>query len=362
MTVELLDSVLKTWLSTYSWKAAEDKLNSLPQFITKIPISGFGDLDIQFVHSQSKTGLNGKMPIPLLYLHGWPGSILEVSKALPLFAERGFDVIAPSLPGWLSSTLPSATGFKVSHHAEMAHKLMLKLGYERYVLQGGDWGGEIAPTLATMYPEHMLGMHLNYFPIHPEPKFASKEEKEEEESTFTAFEKNSLKRWREWVKNGTTYIEVQQFKPLTLSIGLHDSPIGCLAWIADKILDWSDSFPRNPDGYKWSNDELITWSLIHYFGDAGPAGPFQMYVENGFEQSGASKEAIGRKYADVPTGVSALWWENEMMPRKWAEKDARVVWWREHRRGGHFAIYEMPEEMVADVVDFVDSLGIWEKV
>jgi pimeloyl-ACP methyl ester carboxylesterase len=353
--------VLQTWLGTYSWKDAEAQLNTLPQFMTNIPVSGFSDLDIQFVHSPSQAALNGKKSIPLLYLHGWPGSILEVSKALPLFNEQGFDVVAPSLPGWLSSTLPREKGFKVKHHAEMAHKLMLRLGYEKYILQGGDWGGEIAPTLATMYPEHVLGMHLNYFPVHPEPKFASRDKKEEEKG-FTPFEKNSLERFRQWIKNGTAYIEIHQAKPLTLSVGLHDSPMGCLAWIADKILDWSDSFPRNPEGYRWSNEELITWTLVHYFGDAGPAGPFQMYVENRFEQDGASREAVGRKYVEVPTGVSALWWENEMVPRKWAERDAKVVWWREHQRGGHFAVYEMPEEMVADITDFVDSLGIREKV
>jgi hypothetical protein len=251
----------------------------------------------------------------------------------------------------LLSTLSSEKGFKVKHHAEVVHKLMLKLGYEKYVSQGGDWGGELTPTLATMCPEHVLGMHLNYIPVHPEPKFASKEEKEKEESNPTAFEMNSLGRFREWIKNGTAYIEIQQAKPLTLSVGQHDSPMVLLAWIADKILDWSDSFPRNHNGYKWSNEELITRTLIHYFGDAGPAGPFQMDAENQFEQDGGSREGVCRKYADVPTGASALWWENKMVPRKWAEREAKVVWWREHQRGGHFAVYEMPEEMVADVVD-----------
>lgn len=283
------------WLSKYSWKDVEDHLNSFPQFITKIPIPRFGDLDIQFVHSPSTAALNGKKSIPLLYLHGWPGSIVEVTKALPMFNEKGFDVVAPSLPGWLSSTLPSEKGFKVKYHAEVAHKLMLKLGYDKYVLQGGDWGGEIAPTLATMYPEHVLGMHLNYFPVYPEPHYPSKEEQIADEKTYTAYEKNSLDRFREWKKNGTAYVQIQQSKPLTLAVGLHDSPMGLLAWIADKILDWSDSFPRNPEGYKWSNDELITWALIQYFGDAGPAGPFQMvrgFLSSYFSCFGRTEEVF----------------------------------------------------------------------
>jgi pimeloyl-ACP methyl ester carboxylesterase len=348
----------QTWLSNYSWKEAEESLNSLPQFITKTTVSGFGDLDIQFVHSPSTAALNGEKSIPLLFLHGWPGSIIEVSKALPIFNEKGIDVVAPSLPGWLSSTLPREKGFKIKHHAEVVHKLMLKLGYKKYVLQGGDWGGEIAPTLATMYPESILGMHVNYFPVHPEPRFASKEEKDAEEKGYSAFEKNSLDRFREWKKNGTAYVQIQQFKPLMLGIGLHDSPMGLLAWIADKVFDWSDSFPRNAEGYKWSHEELITWTLIQYFSDMGPAGPFQMYVENRFESEGGEWEGNRRKYVEVQTGVSALRWENEMVPRKWAEREANVIWWREHGRGGHFAVYEMPEEMVQDVVEFVDSLGI----
>ncbi|KAG0648757.1 Epoxide Hydratase [Hyphodiscus hymeniophilus] len=342
VTVGFLEAVLKTWLTTYSWKDTENKLNSLPQFITTIPLDGFGDLTIQFVHSPSNASLKGQRSIPLLFLHGWPGSILEVSKALPLFNEKGFDVVAPALPGWLSSTLPTGNGFKVRHHAEIAHKLMLKLGYDEYVLQGGDWGGQIAPTLA----------------IHPEPTFAPEETQDREAKGYTPFEENSLSRFREFKKHGTAYVEIQQAKPLTLGVGLHDSPMGLLAWIADKILDWSDSFPRNPKGYKWTNEELITWTLLHYFGDLGPIGPFHMYVANRLESEDGEWEWKGMKYVQVLTGVSALRWENEMVPRAWAEREAKVVWWREHERGGHFAVYEMPEEMVQDVVDFTCSIGI----
>ena len=231
---------------------------------------------------------------------------------------------------------------------------MLELGYDKYVLQGGDWGGEIAPKVASTYPENVLGMHLNYFPVHPEPR----KEKLAEAKTYTEFEQNSLNRFREWKKNGTAYVEIQQSKPLTLGVGLHDSPMGLCAWVADKILDWSDSFPRNSKGYIWTNEEFITWTLIQYFGVAGPAGPFQMYAANRFEAEVEELEGNERKYIEVPTGVSALRWENEMVPKRWADKEAKVVWWREHERGGHFALYEMPDEMVQDMVDFVDSLNI----
>jgi hypothetical protein len=204
-----------------------------------------------------------------------------------------------------------------------------------------------------MGAENVLGMHLNYFPVYPEPK----EEEVAEAKTYAEFEQNSLNRFQEWKKKGTAYVEIQQSKPLTLGVGCTTRP---WVWVADKILDWSDSFPRNSKGCRWTNKEFITWTLVQYFGNAGPAGRFQMYVANRFEAVGGKWEGNGRKNIEVPTGVSALRWENEMVPKRWAEKEAKVVWWREHERGAHFALYEMPDEVVQDVVDFVDSLVIQE--
>ena len=198
----------QTWLSNYSWREAEDKINSLAQFITKNPVSGFRYLDIQFVHlPPSVASLNGKS-ILLLLLDGWPDSIIEVSKTLPIFNGKGIDIVAPSLPGWLSSTIPRENGFKVQRHAEAAHKLILKLVYGKCVLQGGDWSGKIAPALSTIYPKSVMGMHVNYFPVHPEPRFVSKWEKIVEGRGYTGFEKNSLGRFREWKKNGTAYVQI----------------------------------------------------------------------------------------------------------------------------------------------------------
>ena len=310
--------------------------------MTSIPIAGFGDSKLQFIHSLSLE-LDA---IPLLYIHGWPGSIIEITKALPILNEKGFHVIAPSLPGWLSSSTPQEKGFKVTQHAECFHKLMLKLGYSKYVLQGGDWGGEIAPTLAGMYPEHVLAMHVNYFPIVPTPEI-------QEGSNFTDFEKSSVEGFQHWRENETAYQGVQSTKPLSFGIGLHDSPVGMLAWMTDKLFSWCDCYPHNPLGHKWTHEELITWTLIHYFSDDGPTAPFHMYVTNK-----SVRYAEGNPYVNVPTGVSAYRNEPEMGPRSLAEKRANVVWWREHQNGGHFAIYERPEEMVDDIVAFVTSVGL----
>ena len=171
-----------------------------------------------------------------------------------------------------------------------------------------------------------------------------------------------MERFREWIKNGTAYIEMNHAKPLTLSVGLHDSPTGCLAWIADKIIDWSDSFLEIQKGTDGGIRNLSPGHSSIISGTRNQRDLFRYMLRTDLNKEGASREAVGGKSVEVPTGMSALWWENEMVPRKWAERDAKVIWWREPQRGGRCTVYEMPEEMVADIPDFVDSLGIREKI
>ena len=213
-------------------------------------------------------------------------------------------------------------------------------------MQGGDWGGEIGPVLANLYPESVLALHLNYFPVPPSAKL------DEQKKTYTEFEQHSIEGFKKWLQEETAYCLVQHSKPLTLGVGLHDSPMGMLAWMADKLFSWSDCKPRNQKGYEWTYEEIVTWTLLHWFAESGPAAPFAMYVEQPLGSWG------GREFVKVKTGVSAFRGESEMVPRSWAETEANVVWWREHEIGGHFAMYERPEEMVEDIVDFVKEVGL----
>lgn len=132
-------------------------LNKLPQFKCPIEVEGFGTLDMHFVHSES----SANAPIPLLFLHGWPGSFSEVRKALPILNEAGFHVVAPSLAGYGFSSCPQKAGFKLGQDAELMHNLMLKLGYHNYVVQGGDWGSHITRKMALRYPEAIKAAHVN---------------------------------------------------------------------------------------------------------------------------------------------------------------------------------------------------------
>jgi hypothetical protein len=128
--------------------------------------------------------------------------------------------------------------------------------------------------------------------------------------------------------------------------------MGLLSWMVDKLLTWSDCVPRNPNGYKWSDTEFITWTLLHYF--PGPTNSFSMYAALDPKDDGFR----GKECVHVPVGVSAFARDPDMVPRRWAETKANVVYWREHEVGGHFAMYERPEEMVQDVVEFVKKVGV----
>jgi len=324
------------WRRDYRWRDEEARMNRLPQYRSSIDIEGYGDLNVHFVHSPS----NSDKAIPLLFIHGWPGSFLEVSKALPALNAAGFHLVAPSLPGYGFSSLPPQPGFKMFHIAELLHKLMIRLGYTTYVVQGGDWGAMIASTMAASYhPSHIKALHVNLFDAE-KPDF-------ETEPTYTAFEQQSLAQHKDFNENGFTYCMVQSSKPRTLGFAMHDSPIGMLAWTADKLHTWSDAYP-------WSQTELITWTLLHYL--PGPTTAFQIYRENSATEMVSGARA--GEYLRVPTGVSAFAKEAEMVPRCWAERRANVVFWREHGRGGHFAAYEKPEELVGDLVEFFGA--VWE--
>lgn len=162
--------------------------------------------------------------------------------------------------------------------------------------------------------------------------------------SYSAFEQTSLQRMKWFADSQAGYGHIQRSKPRTLGIAMHDSPIGMLAWMADKLLLWSDDYP-------WTKDDIITWTLLHYF--PGPTTAFQMYRENlpVFEAGETPPGVVGR-YVKVPTGVSAFAREVFMVPRKWAEGELNIVEWKEHPRGGHFPAYERPKELSMDIIEF----------
>ena len=163
-----MENTKSYWRDHYSWRSEETRLNKVPQYSNSIETDGFGQVDLHFVHSLSSSS----HAIPLLFLHGWPGSFQEVSKAPPSLNAAGLHVVAPSLPGFGFSSCPDKAGFTIRPIAEMMHKLMSRLHYRDYVLQGGDWGALVTCTRAHSYPDAAKAIHVNILSM-PKPDFGS---------------------------------------------------------------------------------------------------------------------------------------------------------------------------------------------
>ncbi|KAI1803099.1 epoxide hydrolase 1 [Daldinia bambusicola] len=332
------------WRDTFNWREAEAKLNdALPQFTTRIAVDGHeDDLKVHFVHARSER----KDAIPLLFCHGWPGSFIEVIKILPLLTagagddEPAFHVVAPSLPNYGFSQGTSKPGFGISQHAEVCHKLMLRLGYEQYATQGGDWGYMITRAMGALYPTHVVGSHLNFLVASPPTFFSSPLLfLQHALDLYTPSERAGLERTRWFRARGSGYAQLQGTKPHTAGFALADSPVGMLAWIREKLVDWTDAYP-------WSDDEVLTWVSVYAFSDAGADASVRLYYEAMNRPSdGALCQAWNGK---VPVGLSLFPKDLSVVPSSWA-KLGPMVFEKRHEDGGHFAAFERPQELVADL-------------
>ncbi|KAG6847537.1 hypothetical protein H0H93_007531 [Arthromyces matolae] len=239
------------WKEGFDWRKQEALLNAeLPQFLYAVDVDNHGTLDVHFVHKKSTV----KDAIPLLFVHGWPGSFIEVRKLLPILTQASpdhpsFHVVALSLPGYGFSQAPSKKGFSTAQYAEVAHKLMLGLGYDEYVTQGGDWGFVITRKIAELYgPKHTKAWHTNFPLSRPPPLRQALSSLPLPFLSYTKSEKAGLER-TEWFRRwGSGYLAEQSTRPQTLGYSLADSPVGLLAWIYEKLVEWTD-------GYRWEDDE-----------------------------------------------------------------------------------------------------------
>ncbi|KAL8350794.1 hypothetical protein RB601_000979 [Gaeumannomyces tritici] len=340
VTAGLMRDTVQHWKTSYDWRAHEARLNEMPQYTTQVEIAGFDPLTVHFVHARAAPSARAGGAIPLLFLHGWPGSFMEVQPMLPTLLEAGFDVVAPSLPGYGFSSYPRQAGFNVAHHATAFDAVMGRLGYGQYVVQGGDWGSLVARALTLSYPSRVKALHLNMFAS----RKAFGPTSPEEEKELTETERAALARTSWFFPNQAAYQNVHKTKPRTLGYALHDTPVGMLSWMMDKLLFWSDK-----RGKTWTADEFITWTLLHYL--PGPTTGMLMYREN----MDPSVQAAASAYIERPTGVSHFPEEIIMAPRRWAEEECNIVFWRTHDVGGHFAAYEQPAALGKDIIDFFSA-------
>jgi epoxide hydrolase len=318
------------WADEYDWRSREAALNRFDQFTTEID-----GLDIHFIHQRSPH----EDALPLVITHGWPGSIAEFQNVIaPLVdppsgrAEDAFHVVCPSLPGYGFSGKPSKTGWGVGKIAEAWDTLMLRLGYDRYGAQGGDWGAAVTTQIGRNRG-HCRAIHLN-MPIARPAAGSGGDLTEDEQQALAAFAEH-----RQW---GTGYSKQQSTRPQTLGYGLVDSPVGQLAWIVEKFWAWTDcdGHPENAV----SRDELLDNVMLYWITGSG-ASSARLYWEsfNSFITDGR---------VELPTGVAAFPKEILRTPRRWCEGAYNVTHWTTMPRGGHFAAFEQPELFVDDVRAF----------
>jgi pimeloyl-ACP methyl ester carboxylesterase len=324
--IDEIRDLVAYWRDGYDWRAAEARLNELDQFTTAID-----DQRIHFVHVRSPRA----DALPLLLVHGWPGSIVEFLDVIPQLRDE-FHLVVPSLPGYGFSEAPKVPGWDIARVARAFVELMARLGYPRYGAQGGDWGAQITTRMALLDPEHCVGLHLN-MPIAGPPA---------EEIPLSDEEQADLAIMARFQREDAAYAAVQGAHPQTLGVALDDSPAGLLAWIVQRFRDWSDC-----DGVlarSFTRDQLLT-NVMLYWVTRSFTSSARLYWET--MHSGVLREPLAP--VDVPTGV-ARYPKEEILrfPRSWVEQRYRVTHWIDMPRGGHFAAMEEPELFADDVRTF----------
>jgi pimeloyl-ACP methyl ester carboxylesterase len=308
------------WRERFDFDAAARRLNVFGHFRTHI--DGLG---VHFIHHAKHTGAPA-----LLLLHGWPGSFVEMLGVIPLL-EADFAIVVPSLPGYGFSDAPATAGMSNRRIALIMTELMSSIGYERFFVQGGDWGAGIATWLARDHAHRLSGMHLNYIPGSFSPDAADLTEEEH------AFVRSRDK----WVETSSAYGHVQRTRPLTLAYSLSDSPAGLAAWIAEKFREWADPASIIPV------DDLLTNITVYWMTNT-IGSSVRLYLES----TGTPHTFTRGERIDVPCGVAHFPFEAPFPPRAWVERVYKVQRWTEMPRGGHFAALEAPQLLAHDVIAF----------
>lgn len=340
---EYLRSLCNYWLADFDWRNAERRLNQFPQFMATID-----GLDIHFIYEKG----SGNNPKPLLISHGWPGSVSEFLDIIEPLAhpERfggdaadGFDVIAPSLPGFGFSAAPPRP-YGPRKMATVLNSLMTQtLGYEHYIAQGGDWGGAICSWLGYDHPSHCRAIHINILTMrHPDGP-----QTDEERSWSDKFDADQI------MENG--YRTQQATKPQTLSYAMVGNPVGVAAWLIEKFTSWSDTTNNDVEAVH-SRDALLTNIMIYLVTNCFGSASWIYYGRR--EEGGRILSPEGNR-VEVPTACALF--PAELLawpPRSYVDRIYNVAQWTEMPRGGHFAAMEQPDLLMADIRKFARNISL----
>ncbi|MDH4051212.1 MAG: alpha/beta fold hydrolase [Rubrivivax sp.] len=341
-SVAYMQALAAYWRTGFDWRAQEAALNRFRQFT--VPLAG---IDLHFIHEPGQ----GPAPLPLLLSHGWPGSVFEFRRLIPMLTDPArfggdpadaFTVVAPSLPGFTLSFKPGQARFGVEEMADAFATLMTDvLGYPRFAAQGGDWGAFVSSRLGYRYPEQVIGIHLNLLAVRRDPQMLQDP---------SAEERQFLGELTHFLKEETGYQSIQGTKPQTLAFGLTDSPAGLAAWIVEKFRSWTDN-----DGDPASavpRDEMLANITLYWATGAIGSSFWPYYARLHREWPVPAGQTV-----DVPMGYVEFPREILRPPRSVAARQyTDIRRWTTQARGGHFAALEQPEVLAREIREFFRPL------
>jgi pimeloyl-ACP methyl ester carboxylesterase len=342
-----IQALARYWATQYDWRKCEASLNAIPQFITEID-----GLDVHFIHVRSKHD----NALPMIVTHGWPGSIVEQLKIIePLTdptahggtASDAFHLVIPSLPGYGFSGKPTAPGWNPPRIAQAWATLMQRLGYSRYVAQGGDWGNAVTERMAVQEPPGLLGIHTNMPATVPANVAKALAFNEAPPADLTADERHAWDQLDFFYKNGLGYANEMSNRPQTL-YGIVDSPVGLAAWMCDHDARSQEMIARVFDGKTegLTRADVLDNVTLYWLTNTAISSA-RLYWDNVHPATGGFFDPRGIK---IPVAVSAFPDELYQAPRSWAEKAyPNLIHYNKLEKGGHFAAWEQTELFVGEM-------------
>ncbi len=340
--VDYLRELAEYWAGGYDWRVHEARLNEFPQFVTEID-----GLDVHLLHVRSPE----PDALPLILTHGWPNSVVEFTDLIgPLTDPRAhgadpgqaFHVVVPSVPGFGFSQAPPQTGFTVARVARMWAELMRRLGYDRYGAQGGDLGAYVAPEVAKVAPEHVVGVHIDGgfgFPTAADVPGMNEAERAE------------WAQMQQWMSGGVDHHALLRAAPQTFAYAWHDSPAGLLAWMMQKFKEFA--FMADTPDQVISRDQLLTNVSLYWFTGTSGSSSWPMYDLLTLADDGGFAWPKGQRA--VPSGVYG---GGSALMRRLAERDNTIVHWPEGNPGNHFVAMEQPSAHAADIRAFFAKVRV----
>ncbi|MDM9648702.1 epoxide hydrolase family protein [Rhizobium sp. S163] len=347
---ETMRKLAAYWSTDYDWRRVEAKLNSLPQFVTNID-----GVDIHFIHVKSKN----KNALPMIVTHGWPGSIIEQLKIIDPLTDPtahggteadAFDVVIPSLPGYGFSGKPTELGWEPGRIARTWAELMKRLGYTKYVAQGGDWGDAVTEQMGVQAPAGLLGIHTNMPGAVPDEIQKSLDANKPAPANLSADEKRAYGQLDFFYEHGLAYAQEMTARPQTL-YGVEDSPIGLASWMLDHDAKSYQLIARVFDGHEegLTRDDVLDNVTLYWLTNTAVSSA-RLYWEN-------KLAFFAPKDVKLPVAVSAFPDELYQAPESWAKQAfPNLIYYNRHEKGGHFAAWEQPEALTSDLRAAFNSL------